>query len=851
MKNVLMGAVGAVMGILLPVSAINAELLGVGGLDRPLINYNSTGELTYDANVDALTVDATPTSILFEGGPPIFIDPPRTMEIRIRVDELGSLVGGVEGPDLMVEGVIDPEFSGVLLTGEIVAFGFRDTGSNTDKYDFVFTLTGGALGSFYNGGFIGITLTSEGSDFEGDFTVDFSGEAKGTIGVIRCLEVTKEGCVIPPPPSPSDACDGKLTQLTLRYTGEGCEATEHNQRPGKVICEGDANDAEPVRILVTDKDGGRVYADVPSVPLDGEIVAAAENAGENHFKAETRVTIFNADGVEIESVLFHTSCSQPLAPGNQFGSMFVQGMITTNGGEVIFEEPTEECITEFLPSTGDQCDGKLINLELRYNGGDCSQTDHSQDPRKVSCDGNAGEAEPVRILVTNKNGNRVYADVESVQLGGIVLASAANAGRGHFDAETKVRIFDVDENQLQEVKFHTSCSQPLELGNRFGAVEVFGMETTRGGSGSLGAEVEYTYTVTNVCTDIFSNVTVIDDVFGEVPGSPIPSIQPDETVELMLTEIIFETTTNTVTVTAPDVEILEGVIVDCVGTATATITKLEPPPRGVDCCESGHKLQIVSAVYTGASCEATHHSQDPNKVFCEGDPMAEDTVAIRASDKEDPNDDRAKVWFSGTVNLDEQFDIDAQNAGKDKLKAKTWVHIFDLDGNLLQTVKFHTSCSQPLFEGDEFGSVKVVGCTPEGGPTEGQFCVGGAKPRILTMRYDGRDCGATQHSQDPDKVQCVGDPEGATPVQIRASDKEDPQDHRAKVWFAGEVALGATFDIDAGNADANKLKAKTWVHIWDLNGDLLQTVLFHTSCSQPLNEGDQFGSLILEGFTPE
>jgi len=28
-------------------------------------------------------------------------------------------------------------------------------------------------------------------------------------------------------------------------------------------------------------------------------------------------------------------------------------------------------------------------------------------------------------------------------------------------------------------------------------------------------------------------------------------------------------------------------------------------------------------------------------------------------------------------------------------------------------------------------------------------------------------------------------------------------------------------------------------------------VKFHTSCSQPLNQGDQFGSLVLEDFIPE
>ena len=32
---------------------------------------------------------------------------------------------------------------------------------------------------------------------------------------------------------------------------------------------------------------------------------------------------------------------------------------------------------------------------------------------------------------------------------------------------------------------------------------------------------------------------------------------------------------------------------------------------------------------------------------------------------------------------------------------------------------------------------------------------------------------------------------------------------------------------------------------YDMNGNLLQFVEFHTSCSQPLNVGDQFGSILL------
>jgi hypothetical protein len=35
----------------------------------------------------------------------------------------------------------------------------------------------------------------------------------------------------------------------------------------------------------------------------------------------------------------------------------------------------------------------------------------------------------------------------------------------------------------------------------------------------------------------------------------------------------------------------------------------------------------------------------------------------------------------------------------------------------------------------------------------------------------------------------------------------------------------------------------------DTDGTILQSVMFHASCSQPLNEGDQFGSLLMEGMT--
>jgi len=130
-------------------------------------------------------------------------------------------------------------------------------------------------------------------------------------------------------------------------------------------------------------------------------------------------------------------------------------------------------------------------------------------------------------------------------------------------------------------------------------------------------------------------------------------------------------------------------------------------------------------------------------------------------------------------------------------------------------------------------------------PPSGPFCEDGRKPMVITMQYTGEGCDATHHSQDPDKVSCWGDPDFASPVRIIVTDKEQPFHHKAKVLFDGVVALDETFDIDAHNAGADRLNANTYVSIFDLQGGLLQTIKFHTSCSQPLNIGDQFGSLVL------
>lgn len=198
--------------LLLIVGGSSGELLNVQ-MHTPVVVYDSTGELSYHPGLalfsavvppgpdpapvptsPELGIDAVPLAVLLDSGP-VFVRAPRTFDVLIEVGNSGELIGGVVGDDLILEGVVDvdndgnAEYSGLLLTGEVRAFGFQDTGTTTDRFDMLFEVTGGSLVPVFGSYYIGVTVTSENSTFTGDFTVPFSGGAKGNIGAAQVCEI--------------------------------------------------------------------------------------------------------------------------------------------------------------------------------------------------------------------------------------------------------------------------------------------------------------------------------------------------------------------------------------------------------------------------------------------------------------------------------------------------------------------------------------------------------------------------------------------------------------------------------------------------------------------------------------
>jgi hypothetical protein len=167
-------------------------LLGLG-LDYPLttlLNANP-GALNYTASTGKVNASATPIAFLLNAvSAPVPVYQPASSNLEFFISNTGTVTGGVAGDDFTVTGDIDVEddgiidYSGVLLTGEVSAFGFEDSG-NTDFYDVRMTPTGGALfAPFFTGKDIGMIVVSENSTFTGDFSVDFRGQVKANIAPI-------------------------------------------------------------------------------------------------------------------------------------------------------------------------------------------------------------------------------------------------------------------------------------------------------------------------------------------------------------------------------------------------------------------------------------------------------------------------------------------------------------------------------------------------------------------------------------------------------------------------------------------------------------------------------------------
>ena len=370
----------------------------------------------------------------------------------------------------------------------------------------------------------------------------------------QCELSVHKTCEVVLPPSGDLACDAKIAATTLRYTGPSVSGAT-------VVFTGKAKNTGSVTYENVDLTAGVILSAASQNDLT--IDARPSDLG-------SKLSIAINGHVEV----IHTSCSAPYVAGKPAPLNHPKGapspnwevvsFVDKNGTSVAVPEPVgpaESCeaVLGNLPS----CDtvAKPHKLTWRYDGGsdgsgDCASSTFpdavnakGKTHRDFKCSGAVDVA--AALTVRSEKGDAITVNPGeefSVSRDAIKRLALHNAGGS------------------QHLRFHTSCSQPLEAGRTAGALTLVALDGERADVG-----VNYAYTVRNTGTVEALNVALSDDQF-DVPGSAIGSLGIGESVMLKATSFITGTTTNIATVTGHSAS---GA--SCSATDAVTVTIVEPP----------------------------------------------------------------------------------------------------------------------------------------------------------------------------------------------------------------------------------------------------------------------------------
>jgi len=141
-----------------------------------------------------------------------------------------------------------------------------------------------------------------------------------------------------------------------------------------------------------------------------------------------------------------------------------------------------------------------------------------------------------------------------------------------------------------------------------------------------------------------------------------------------------------------------------------------PPELCGNVCEDG-KPATLGLRYTGLGPAGTDNTQSGSEVILDFNPLNLDPPPDPpGATKQNPAwirvfNHKGELIFpdassTGVVSIGEDFEV---NGLKRRIPPRMTFEIYDVEGRtLLEVVQFHTSCSQPLFVGDGFGSIQVA-----------------------------------------------------------------------------------------------------------------------------------------------
>ena len=553
------------------------------------------------------------------------------------------------------------------------------------------------------------------------------------------ISVDKTCLVIPPPAGPFE-CDDKVDALKMVWNGPATLESVTAYR-------GDVG-SETLPADISTEEIGDVNRQVVTVagyqPSTNDVQwewVSNNDSGVSQFHLSCSDD--EMDG-ETDDSAYVQDCGRPQGNGksnedDKYDNFWLLDGMATDKGFVLDCTPSpimpsDQCTFEATPVPGCKTDPEvndLTSITFRYTGEDCSVSDNDQGEigDKWNCVGVPG-GDNVSITVI-KDAGKTSSDKASVNVGDTFTLS------DDFSSESIVAVGG------QTLTFHTSCSQPLAVGDVFGSLEVVGINGL-----SPGREITYFYEVTNNGGTAVNVTSVFDDQLGELLADP-KELASNESFTLYETAFISETTTNKVTVLANlfALDIPSGVAMDEV-----TVTVVQPTCEAAivfDKLEDDKiKWKITNTGKIVATLETLSVDFPPEYGFIKEVKL--DGGIWKKDDSDDyPNGLPSGITIgsdTGWTNPDvgkRQLDPDETRTLEvvftQKAKGAGWVDI-DSAG----TATFEEGCAVEL--------IKPSGCE-----------IG--KPTALVFQYTGDDC-VDGNDQASDKWSCSGDPSGADPVQV-------------------------------------------------------------------------------------
>jgi hypothetical protein len=226
--------------------------------------------------------------------------------------------------------------------------------------------------------------------------------------------------------------------------------------------------------------------------------------------------------------------------------------------------------------------GKPTSLVFEYTGAACSATTNTQGG-KATCTTSGTLNDPVGVRAAGSStfGSYVYTVTPST---GINTGSKFTVTYGGSTLKTD-SYFEVKDGQddKQLLKIHTSCSQPLAVGDQFGSLKLVGFNGATGGT-----NVNYGYKITN-SGDPVTVTSIVDNKLGPVGQTPFP-LGLGQSAQFIEEATLTGTTTNVVTVTA-----LTATGAQCTDDDSVTVTFAPPPQPEWSTCKG--KLKSFTLIW--------------------------------------------------------------------------------------------------------------------------------------------------------------------------------------------------------------------------------------------------------------